>query len=241
MITQGDLQGHWRREQLNTPGFQDGATRVNRLYCGSQFVDLRIPKDRPDIRGLACLAEFALPSVRSFLRAEGSAGQISAQDGIWTWHRAINWQGVPHHSEVGKLSFDASDALVQEGVQTDLREVWHKVPQRPFRAEKVRYGDMTGVLIENEEVFMLGVGPSPQGRVDNMLADMAAGRPDLRALHQLFESEYVLGHWDGPFGMARLSTNPFHEGQVALERKVGFTWHALAFDGVETARPLALG
>lgn len=240
MITQDDLQGHWRRDWIKTPGFEDHTTRVHWMQSGALFADVRIPFDRPDLRGVSSLAELSLPSLRPLLNAEGFAGQITVENSQCTWHRAINWHGVPGQPDIGLMSFDESGGLIEEGVLSELTELWLPVPQSDLRGVKVRAGDMTGVLVETDEVFLLGIGPTPSDNTEELVKACDAGTRPEAELHALFESEYVLGTWDGPFGVAQLSTNPLHEGEVALERKAGIIWHALAFDGRETARPLVL-
>lgn len=240
MITCDDLQGHWRRDWIKAPGFEDKTTRVHWAQAGALFADLRIPLERPDVRGVTCLAEVALPSLSPLLAAEGFAGQITVENNQCTWHRRINWHGIPGQPDVGLMSWDDAGGLIEDGVHAEYRELWQNVPQAALRAHAVQSGAMSGVLIENDEMFLLGIGPLPEGTTETLIADCAAGVRRQEALHKHFESEYVLGTWDGVFGMARLSTNPLHEGEVTLERKAGFTWHALAFDGAETARPLVL-
>ncbi len=93
-------------------------------------------------------------------------------------------------------------------------------------------------MIENDDVFLLGIGPKPNGTSADLIADLDDGRADHLALRKHFSSAYVLGQWDGPLGIAQLSTNPFEEGQVTLERHGGLVWHRLAFDGQREALPL---
>ena len=99
---------------------------------------------------------------------------------------------------------------------------------------------MTGILIENNVTFLLGMGSSPSGTTQGLLAALGDGTADTEYLQPLFEGEYVLGTWDGSLGRADLSTNPLREGQVVLERHSGRVWHASGFDGSETARRLAV-
>lgn len=240
MITESELQGHWQRDWIKAPGFEDTTTRVHWLQAGSFFADLRIPLHRPDVTGLSCLADLDKPALRELLNAEGFAGQITVEDNCCTWHRGINWHGVPERSDIGAMSFNASGRLIEDGVLSEYRELWRSIPQAPLRGAKVSCRNMTGLFIENDDVFLLGIGPTPRGTSAGLIAALDSGIADIAALQHHFASEYVLGAWNGQLGIAELSTNPLHEGQVVLERGNGLVWHNARFDGQKTSQPLAI-
>ena len=187
--------------------------------------------------GLSCLSDLPQQSLAPLLTSEGFAGHITVQNSQCTWHRAVNWHGVPGRPDTGLMSL-AKEGLVEDGVHAEYRELWQAVPEHDLNGMRVRFGDMTGVLISSDQVFLLGIGPTPQGTTERLLADLAEESADRRALRQVFESEYVMGVWDGTTGRAQMSTNPFQEGQIVLERADGFVWHARSFDGVHSARRL---
>lgn len=238
MITQRRLQGHWQRDWIKAPGFEDATTRVHWLQAGALFADLRIPVDRPDITGLSCLADLDAPALRMLMNAEGFAGDITVEDSNCTWHRRINWHGVPAQSDIGLMSFDHAGGLIEDGVLAEYRELWQAVPQHPLRSAKVTCGEMRGVLIENDAVFALGIGADPSGTTQDLITALDRDTAENTELHQHFSSVYMLGRWDGVRGIAELSTNPFVEEQVALERKDGLLWHSIAFDGHRKVRTL---
>jgi hypothetical protein len=237
LIIESSLQGHWRRDWIKAPGFEDHTTRVHWMQAGALFADLRIPLARPDVSGLSCLSHLPQQSLAPLLTSEGFAGHITVQNSQCTWHRAINWHGVPGQPDSGLMSL-AEEGLIEDGVHAEYRELWQAVPDHELSGMRVRFGAMTGVLIASDEVFLLGIGPTPQGTTERLLADLAAGNASRDALHQLFESEYVTGVWEGNAGRAQLSTNPCQEGLIVLERADGFKWHARSFDGVQSARRL---
>lgn len=231
MITQDDLQGHWQREWIVAPGFEDRTTRVHWLQAGSLFADLRIPLERPDLAGSSCLADLTPAALRVLMDAEGFGGHITVEDKKCTWHREINWHGVPDQPDVGLMSFDDTGGLIEDGVLIEYRELWQTVPQPPLSATKVRCGAMKGILIESDTEFLLGIGPVPSGPRN---VDTTEGA----ALQLHFASAYIWGKWDGAQGIATLATNPFYEGQVAIERGEHLVWHSVAFDGTREVRPL---
>lgn len=238
MITQGHLQGHWQRDWIKAPGFEDTTTRVHWMQAGALFADLRIPLERPDVAGLSCLADLDAAALRLLMNAEGFAGHITVEDSKCTWHRQINWHGVPEQSDIGAMSFDVAGGLIEDGVLAEYRELWQAVPQPVSRSTKVNCGAMSGVLIDNDAMFLLGIGPPPSGTSQDLTAALESGTVQTSALDQHFASAYVLGRWDGADGIAELSTNPFYEGQVTLERGDNLIWHSLGFDGQGSAQRL---
>ncbi len=238
MITKNHLQGHWKRDWIKAPGFDDATTCVHWLQAGALFADLRVPLERPDLTGLSCLADLDQSALRSLMNAEGFAGHITVADSQCTWHRQINWHGVPGQADIGLMSFDETGGLIEDGILAEYRELWQSAPQTPLRGAQVRCDAMTGVLIENEEIFLLGIGPNPVGTTDDLIAKLDSGTAELLALQQHFAGEYVLGTWNGASGIAMLSTNPFQEGQVVLERGDGLYWHSQGFDGAQSAKRL---
>ena len=238
MITEDHLQGHWKRDWIKAPGFEDATTRVHWLQAGSLFADLRIPLERPDLTGLSCLAELDQSALRRLMDAEGFAGHITVADSKCTWHRQINWHGVPGQADIGLMSFDKTGGLIEDGVLAEYRELWQSASQSPLRGAEVSCGEMTGVLIENEEIFLLGIAPNPLGTTHDLIAKLDMGIAEVTALQPQFASEYVLGTWDGASGIGMLSTNPFQEGQVVVERGDGLFWHSLSFDGAKNVKRL---
>ena len=240
MIRIDDLQGHWRRDWYKSPLGNDTETRVHWLQVGTIFADLRIPVERPDTTERTCLADFDQSELLMLMGADGFAGHITVEDDKCTWHPEINWHGVPEEPDIGFMSFDSDGGLFEEGVLANYSELWQLVPQAPLRALKVSCESMTGVLIENDDLFLLGIGPHPTGTSADLIKDLERRSAVTADLQSHFASEYVFGTWEGTHGIATLSTNPFHEGQVALERGEGRLWHSLDFDGTARKVPLRL-
>lgn len=239
MITQAQLQGHWRRDWIKAPGFEDHTTRVHWAQAGALFADLRIPAVRPDLGGAACLADLDNAALLHLMRAEGFAGEITVADGICTWHRAINWHGRPEAVDAGRMSFDPKGRLVEDGVHAEYRELWHRVPGGPLSARPLRAGALEGVLVWSDEMFLFGLGDPAAPPAAPLRAALEAGaRPEGLARH--FRSDYALGRWEGNAGIAELCTNPLREGRPVLSRAAdgGLTWLSSGFDGRE--EPVAL-
>lgn len=221
MITTADLQGHWRRDWIRAPDFEDTTTRVHWLQAGALFADLRVPADLPALQG-GCLADLDAATLQSLLRVEGFAGEITVTDSQCIWHRAINWQGAFARPDVGAMWF-AGDVLIEDGVHADYREAWLAQSTAPMRGHRIAWGDMTGVLVESDDRFLLGIGSAPMDR----------------SVRETFASFYALGTWDGAAGIAELATDPFAMGKPVLDRaNDSFVWHAPLFTGGTESRPL---
>ncbi|MAC79506.1 MAG: hypothetical protein CML66_15755 [Rhodobacteraceae bacterium] len=241
---QGDLQGLWQRAWLKSPGsdptLQDHTTRVFWAQAGALYADLRIPlkRDLPD--AATCLADLDPPALRRLMAAEGFAGTITVEDDVCTWTREINWHGAPAGIDAGRVWFDETGALIEEGVQADYRELWERRTTAPLVAYRVTSGDLSGILVTSGTLFLLGLGRADAPSTATLFLDLdldAGAIPD--ALPALFATEYAFGHWEDGRGIAELCTNPFREGQCVLERTPdGWLRHHADFDGSLRVTPL---
>lgn len=240
MITEAELQGHWRRKWIKAPGIEDATTRVHWMQCGPLYADLRIPADRPDLSGAGCLADLDPPALRALMVSEGFAGTITVTGGICVWHRAINWHGAPDGVDAGRMSFDEAGDLVEEGVHATYAELWQQMPERPTEAWQVACDGLQGVLVSSPSEFLIGLGDPGAIPTAPLIAALERGeRPEAIGVH--FRGVYVLGRWEDGQGIATLSTDPFLEGTSVLERgSSGITVHRRDFDGREQALSLTL-
>lgn len=237
MIDEDDLQGHWQRDWIKAPGFEDHTTRVHWMQAGALFADIRVQQDRPDLTGRHCLADLTQAELSALMAAEGFAGTITVADNSCTWRREINWHGVPEVDDIGLMSFQDA-ALIEEGVLADYSEQWQRQPTAPLRGHRLDFGDQRGVLIENDSIFLVAVGPPPSGTSVALEQALKSGDASDAAMRAHFASTYCLGRWQGTEGRATLSTNPFCEGKVVVTRTPALQWHAVSFDGETSAHPL---
>ena len=240
MIAEADLQGHWRREWIRAPGIEDTTTRVHWLQAGALYADIRVPLDRPDLAGAACLEDLPAVCLLALMRAEGFAGTIDVAGGVCTWTREINWHGTPDTVDAGRMRFDTDCALIEDGVHADYRELWRHIPGPPLTATRVVAGDLAGILVQSDTLFLLAMG-DPAALPTTQIRDALAhgDRPEGLARH--FATGYALGHWDGATGIADLSTNPFDEGIPVLEKtQAGLILLGHAVGGPRAAERLRL-
>lgn len=218
MITADDLQGHWRRIWIRSPGGEDRTTRVRWLQAGACFADIRVPADLPDITGAVSLAEIGPRLLRSFLACEGFAGTITVENAVCTWHRRINWHGASDRVDAGRMSFDETGGLIEEGTQADYSELWRRAGTATLHACKVAGDGREGVFVTSGETFILGLGRPQAPASAPIMAALSEGRIPEEAI-ELFRDVYLFGRWSGQEGTVLLSTDPFLVGGPALRRR----------------------
>lgn len=233
MITDDDIQGHWVREWIKAPGFEDHTTAVHWIQVGADYADIRVPLDRPDLDGANCLAELPAASLSMLAAAEGFAGHTVLEGSRCTWHREINWHGAPEGADIGALSFDSSGSMIEEGVEAEYTELWHPRKTAPGQAVRVAGAGYVGFLLTRGTAFVLGIGRPNAPPMQSVRDELCMGHiPDSTA--HLFDGLHAYGHWTGTEAIARLATQPFSEGRIVARRSgTGLIWNAIGFDGSE--------
>lgn len=216
-MTEADLQGHWRRNGLRAPGFEDSTTRVHWVQAGPWCADIRVPLVRPALSVPALSAQTG-PDLALLLAAEGFAGRTSLAGDVCTWARQWNWRGFPCAIDAGALRFDGSGHLIEDGIHADYREEWHRVPGPDWAAWAVSTNSADGMLLSNGDVFVLGLGQQDAPAWPNLAQALRDGDAAPADAASAFASVYVMGRWDGAQGVADLSTQPYCEGQAVLTR-----------------------
>jgi hypothetical protein len=210
------LRGLWRRRSIEWPdGRRDDTTIVYWLQTESAFADIRIPAERPNLRGRATLAELA-PDERLALAAQaGFAGWTELSGDRCLWHRTIDYQppsGVP---DEGRLKREGG-VLIEDGVHEPYVEVWEPVDcgSGPIRTVARSTSDgLRQLFVMHGDVFMLVRARRmelPQAASLAALLTAAASN----ACVELLDCEISLG-WRSrgarPWEI-RHSTLPFREG-----------------------------
>ena len=119
MIVAGDLTGHWVRDWIRAPGLDDAETQVHWLQARDGYCDLRVPRHRPDLSRLGCLADASTADLLTLMQAEGFAGTIEVLDEVCTWDRTINWHGRPEAVEAGRLNWSGDGRLREDGTEAE--------------------------------------------------------------------------------------------------------------------------
>lgn len=187
------------------------------VQAGKWCADIRVPLDRP-LSNAASLSALSGPDLAQLLAAEGFAGHTTLAGDTCTWTRTWNWRGFPCAVDVGRLWFDQAGLLIEDGVHADYREEWEQVPSDPWQAFAVESGFGSGLLITNNRDFVLGLGQQEAAAWPHLANALQSGEASPADAAQAFLSVYVMGHWDGAWGVADLSTQPFCEGYAVLAR-----------------------
>ncbi|MEM6303447.1 MAG: hypothetical protein AAF744_01930 [Pseudomonadota bacterium] len=234
MITFETLQGHWERQWIKAPGFEDHTTRVHWMQVGALFADVRIPQDRPDVSEAASLSALPAPVLYQLSQAEGFAGHVTLLADTCTWHREVNFHGIPEEKDVGRISFDPQGNMIEAGVHAEYTELWthHRAPQSICL--RLSGEGFEGVFAAVGETFVLGLDRPGKPSTASLRAGLEAGEVT-GATPTLFEGIYATGRWQGDEATAYLATNPFCEGRVIFSKRDEYAiWHGLAFDGTRT-------
>lgn len=239
MITQDQIQGHWIRDWIKTPGFEDHTTQVHWMQCGAVYADVRIPLDRPDLKGIASLSHAAPNVLAGLLLAEGFAGTVTLDGDHCTWQRAINWHGEPDGTDIGHIAFDDQGRMIESGVEANYTELWDHEDAPDKLAFQLQGEGCDGTLVVVGDQFVLAIDTPGRPATAPVVAGLKAGHKPADVALQ-FDCIYATGEWVAGQAHARIATQPKSEGQVilTLDKDRAF-WHRTDFHGVETKVVLA--
>lgn len=240
MITLHDVQGHWVRDWIKTPGIEDHTTRVHWMQAGWEYADVRVPLERPDLGSACCLAELNPPTLLALTQAEGFAGHVTLDKDTCTWHRQVNWHGVPDASDVGKISFDAQGRMIEAGVLAEYTELWEQ--HATAETEALRFADdiYSGLLVMSGDAAVVGIGRATKPVSKPVLEALKAGSVTENA-HIFFDGLHALCQISGTVLTATLATNPFVEGtHILTVCNDNVTWHQTGFSGERSERTLQI-
>ena len=238
MTKLGDVQGHWVRDWIKAPGFEDHTTRVHWMQAGLDFADIRVPLDRPELGAARCLAELDASALLALAQAEGFAGHVALDGANCTWHREINWHGTPEAPDIGAISFDTQGRMIEAGVLAEYTELWEQHAKAATAALRFGDGAYSGLLVTSGDVGVLGIGRKAKPASKPILDALEAGDvPEDAQL--LFDGIHALCTINADAVIATLATTPFVEGTVILTLDdTAVTWHQTGFDGAQTERCL---
>ncbi len=227
MISAEYLNGWWRRVWLKTPDFEDMATQVTWAQAEEFYVDLRIPAETFVGDTVADLDDKILLIA---LTAEGFAGRITVDDSVCTWRRTINWHGASDVIDAGRLRFGEDGDLYEDGVHVTYSERWTRTSKAAPVGHRLFGGGLAAFLISTDTDFAFGAGHPDAPGTEPMIDALQSGRRT-DALTAHFETEYMLGHWEGDKGVIDLSTTPLRSGEIGLRRGAGITWMRRSLSG----------
>jgi len=224
-----DIQGHWVRDWIKAPGFEDHTTRVHWVQAGNHYADVRIPLDRPDIGGAGAMSDLSARDLGAMAKAEGFAGHVALKGTQVTWHREINWHGTPEAPDVGDISFDAQGRMIEAGVLADYTELWERAPGDTSALRFSGHG-YSGVVAMVGDRAVVGIGQRDKPATKPLTEALAEDRVP-SGIEALFDGLHALCTVAGGALTADLATQPFSEGTPVLSLQ-GATavWHRMGFD-----------
>lgn len=207
--------GVWKRILLRTPSGEDTATHVYWLQTESWHADIRVPADRSRSAGKLFLEDFTRDELFGLARQQGFCGTTLVEGSICRWLRRHDFQPPSGRNDVGRMVFEASDRVLEYGVEADYFEVWERLPDSTggsFALQTAAGGTPEFTL--GTGVYRMRVRPrSLQLASAASLSSLAApvSGADLR---RLVDFEISFGRTRSPNAWRiELSTLPWREGE----------------------------
>ncbi|MFG2027953.1 hypothetical protein [Streptomyces sp. NPDC048825] len=224
------LVGVWQRALLVRPdGTRDAETNVTWVQGSSLYGDLRQPPGYPRHRGVLGLHHLGQDHLLSLAAQEAFAGELQYGDGLFTWHREIDFQPPGPFPDVGSLNtadgalvdraspHPADGVIVEEGRYVAYREHWQAEERdRTDTAAARLHGrldGLAGILVRVGSWFLYARDRREPLTGTESLADRVLGAASLARARELLDCEVSLGRVaDGRWQVLR-STLPHREGR----------------------------
>ncbi len=202
--------GVWQRTLLTTTGgVHDSSTQVYWLQTERLFADLRIPQPAPS------------SETERVLQA-GFAGVTEVNDDLCQWHRAIDFQPPSGREDIGRMRFESSERVLEDGLDGSYHEVWERLPEslgRNWGTWLSSDDGRQGCLLLAGDCFLFAAGRATALPAAPSLAALLAGGAEAGTL---LDFELSFGrHCQGtqPWRIA-LSTLPERVGQALLPSRI---------------------
>jgi hypothetical protein len=218
------LAGLWTRSLLALPdGPRDTETTVTWLQGPSLFVDLRIPARRPDFSHATALTDLTMADCRWLATQQGFAGTFRQEDGVFWWHREIDFQPPAQWPDAGRLSWEG-DVLVETGHFANYLEHWHRTPNAPAHltnALRLRSpaDGRRALFVRAGELFMFARARTPELVLTAPTLAACMDGTDPRTAQALVDCELSLGKVAG--WRIIHSSLPFREGATLAIQHIG--------------------
>jgi hypothetical protein len=233
MLNIADLSGLWTRSLMAWPdGRRDTETEVGWLQGMTAYADLRQkPGHAGHLQHVRCLQDLTMGDCERLATQQAFAGTFLSHGESFEWVRSIDFQPPRAGGDVGLLYWQG-DILVEEGLQGDYIEHWHRDPlgllspcaaltlkgkDAPCWGSVVRVGNMFAYA-RDRQVKLVG----------DSLAACIAGAANIEAARALVDFEISMGVISDDVWRITRSTLPFRVDSVFTQILQGETHSSMA-------------
>ncbi|HEY0288756.1 MAG TPA: hypothetical protein VGC62_17400 [Pseudomonas sp.] len=120
--------GVWQRRLLTTQeGLHDDSTEVYWLQTQYLHADVRIPVPTPAV-GAATLSACNQEQRQALSLQAGFAGLTEVNGDTCQWHRLIDFQPTGGPADIGRMTFETPDRVIEDGLDGSYHEIWERLP-----------------------------------------------------------------------------------------------------------------
>jgi hypothetical protein len=215
--------GMWRRTLLEQADVIDTTTFVLVIQTEQYHADIRIPDARPDFSKVKHLADCSLEQLRWLATQQGFTGITHINGNTCQWVRDYDFQPSNDQRDIGEMTFESDDIVVETGVDTEYREVWERVMNSYINLSVHhvngidRHGNKTParLLTANHSFAYVRTRSVALPKASNMLEAIDSNKPNKDLLLDWLDFEISFGEIiDRHHGQIKHSTFPFKEGEV---------------------------
>lgn len=215
--------GMWRRTLLEQAGVIDTTTLVLVIQTEQYHADIRIPDARPDFSHAARLEDCSLEQLYWLATQQGFTGITHINGNISHWLRDHDFQPSNDQRDIGEMTFESDDILVETGVDTEYREIWERVTDSHMNLSvhhitgTDRHDHITPARLFTANQSFAYVRPRTVilPKAVSMMGAINSDKPNKEMLLDWLDFEISFGEIIDPHqGQITHSTFPFREGQV---------------------------
>jgi hypothetical protein len=118
--------GTWSRDWISIKGVKSSTLDVHYLQAPEFFVDVRIPTNRPPLRGANSFADLSDSQLRALARQKGFTGSTTVAALLATWHHDIDFQPQDGSQDIGRLEQQPGGAMLEHALDDSYIESWRR-------------------------------------------------------------------------------------------------------------------
>ena len=123
----GAYLGLWRRTLLEQADVMDTTTLVLMIQTEQYHADIRIPAYRPDFSNTLSLEDCTSEQLNWLATQQGFTGITQISGNISQWLRDHDYQPSIGQRDIGEMTFESADTMIEIGVDAEYREIWKKI------------------------------------------------------------------------------------------------------------------